>query len=456
MTEFKIPFHSGMAVCRLPVKAELLAMRGGQALPDPGKAVLAALASPIGSPALAEVVRAKRVEKPDAAAVIVISDNTRPVPYAGESGILLPIIRTLLDGGVPAGRIMVLVATGTHRGLREQELRAMIDPAVFELGIEIVNHNCQETGKMRHLGRTARGTEIHIDSRYVEADIKILTGLVESHFMAGASGGRKSICPGLVGEAGTNIFHGPQMLEHPLATDLVLEGNPCHEEALEVARAAGTDFIVNVTLDSSLKVSGVFAGDLEEAHQAAVKQVKAHVGIPVEHVYDVVISHAGFVGINHYQVAKTGTAISRIIKPGGMAIIAADTTDTVHPVGALTYRTVIQLLKVVGPQQFMRLIKSESWEFIPEQWQVQMWCKLFGMIPMDNLYLYAPQFLAEHYAMVPGIDGSRFISGDNCTTAVAEFYEKALLHAAGRLGKPVETLSVAILQDGPYGIPLLN
>lgn len=168
----------------------------------------------------------KTIGNPDATAVIVISDNTRPLRYNGESGILLPVIRTLLAEGVPAGHIMVLVATSTHRGLREQELRAMIDPAIFELGIEVVNHDCRETEMMCHLGRNARGTEIYIDSRYVEADIKILTGLVESHFMAGASGGRKSICPGLVGEAGTNIFHGPQMLEDLLATDLVLEGNP--------------------------------------------------------------------------------------------------------------------------------------------------------------------------------------------------------------------------------------
>lgn len=115
-----------------------------------------------------------------------------------------------------------------------------------------------------------------------------------------------------------------------------------------MARAAGADFIVNVTLDAGLKVSGVFAGYLEEAHLAAVEQVKSHVGIPVEHEYDIVIAHTGFVGINHYQMAKTGTAVRNIVRLGGMAIIAADATDAAHPVGALTYRTAIQLMKVHG------------------------------------------------------------------------------------------------------------
>jgi len=160
--------------------------------------------------------------------------------------------------------------------------------------------------------------------------------------MAGASGGRKSICPGLIGEAGTFIFHGPEMLDDPKSTDLVLAGNPCHEEALEVAKAAGADFIVNVTLDSAFAVSGVFAGELEAAHTAAVEQVIKHIGVSFEKSYDVVISHAGFV------------------------ILAAENIDSAHPVDALTYRTTLQLLKLLGAEKFMKLIKSPDWVFIPE------------------------------------------------------------------------------------------
>ena len=288
----------------------------------------------------------------------------------------------------------------------------------------------------------------------MDADIKILTGLVESHFMAGASGGRKSVCPGLIGEAGTFIFHGPEMLDHPKATDLVLAGNPCHEEAVEVAKVAGADFIVNVTLDRSFVVSGVFAGELESAHAAAVEQVIKHIGVPFEKSYDVVISHAGFVGINHYQAAKTGTTALKVVKPAGFVILADENIDSAHPVGALTYRTTLRLLKLLGAEKFMKLIKSPDWVFITEQWQVQMWSKLFTHIPMDNFYYYSPQFTSEHYSVVPGIDGSQFVSSISIIQAAQEFYLGALKDVAKRIHKQIDDLSVCILLDGPYGIPV--
>ncbi|MBL7007201.1 MAG: DUF2088 domain-containing protein, partial [Spirochaetia bacterium] len=271
-TAFTIPFYSGSAKIELPLKADVLQMTGAVSLTDPKAAIEQALKNPINCSPLRSIIKTKKESKKSPQAVIVISDNTRPVPYKGESGILMPIIRTLMSENIPAEDILILVATGTHRGLSEDELRSMLDRKIFDLGIRIVNHDCNDKAHLTHLGVTSRGTQIYIDSYYVDADIKILTGLVESHFMAGASGGRKSICPGMIGEAGTFIFHGPEMLDHPKSTDLVLAGNPCHEEALEVARAAGADFMINVTLDSSFAVSGVFAGELEAAHAAAVEQ----------------------------------------------------------------------------------------------------------------------------------------------------------------------------------------
>lgn len=98
--------------------------------------------------------------------------------------------------------------------------------------------------------------------------------------MAGASGGRKAVCPGLIGEDSTYIFHGPEFLSSPNAADLVLDGNPCHEEAVEVAKMTGVDFIVNVTLDDRFRLTGVYSGDLEAAHMKAVERIREYVTIP--------------------------------------------------------------------------------------------------------------------------------------------------------------------------------
>ncbi len=163
------------------------------------------------------IVAAKLREKQDASAVIVISDNTRPVPYKGQNGILWPVIEQLIASGVSADRILVLVATGTHRSVTESELRDMLDPRVFDRGIGILNHDCDDEENLAYLGTTSRGSVIHVNRHYLNADIKILTGLVESHFMAGASGGRKSVCPGLVSRQSTHVFHGAEMLASPNA-----------------------------------------------------------------------------------------------------------------------------------------------------------------------------------------------------------------------------------------------
>ena len=115
----------------------------------------------------------------------------------------------------------------------------------------------------------------------------------------------------------------------------------------------------------------------------AVERIREYVTIPVRQTYDIVVTHAGFVGINHYQAAKAGVVAIPIMKPGAKLIMAANTVDK-DPVGSPYYRTLIHLLTLNGPESFMRLITSKDWSFIPEQWQVQMWSKVFSKTSMEN------------------------------------------------------------------------
>ncbi len=441
----------------LPEGTDILSMSTPQPLQCPADAIQNALANSIGSPGLDEVIQAKLQDNPAATAAIVISDNTRPVPYRGDAGILWPIVERLLQHGVDSSRIVILVATGTHRPVTSTELREMLDPRVFIHQIPVRNHNCRDAKSLCHLGQTSRGTQVYINQEYVNADIKILTGLVESHFMAGASGGRKSVCPGLIGEESTYIFHGASMLASSEARDLVLAGNPCHEEALEVARMAGADYIVNVTLDHKFRVTGVFAGDLERAHEEAVQAVFSYVSIPISEPYDIVVTHAGFVGINHYQAGKVAVASLPALKPNGRLIVVANNTDT-DPVGSAQYRTVLHLLKIMGPERFNQLLLSPDWTFIPDQWQVQMWSRLFHKTVQDNVVYYSPQLSEQDYAIIPGTPGTRYLdasTGEDAgmataplvvTAAIAEVMDQYQAH--GR--RP----TVAYLVDGPYGIPV--
>ena len=142
-----------------------------------------ALNAPINSKSLFEIATDKKREKSNAKACIVVSDNTRPVPYKGKDGILIPIIDTLNKAGYQDSDITILVATGMHRAMGEGELKAMIDERVFERGIKIVNHDADDKDNLTFVGKTARGGDGFIDSLYMSSDLKIFTGLVVFYFM---------------------------------------------------------------------------------------------------------------------------------------------------------------------------------------------------------------------------------------------------------------------------------
>ncbi|MBE3089188.1 MAG: nickel-dependent lactate racemase [Actinobacteria bacterium] len=458
MKRISIKLGKEIVEVNLPDNTEILSTEQPKPLRNPDFFIQKALKNSIGSPSLDKIMEQKLKKNPQAKTVIVISDNTRPVPYKGKAGILWPIIEKLLAKNISNERILILVATGTHRPLSEKELREMLDPRVFDYKIPIKNHDCRDKNNLVYLDKTSRGSSVYINRDYMEADIKILTGLVETHFMAGASGGRKSICPGLIGEESIYIFHGAPMLASPKASDLIIDGNPCHQEALEIAKKAGADYIINVTLDQDFKLTGVFAGDLEEAHKQAVKQIKKYVTIPLDKEYDIVITHAGFVGINQYQTAKAAVAAIPVLKPNGKLIMIANNND-IDLIGSEKYKTVLHLLKIIGAKKFTRLILSPDWPFIPDQWQVQMWTRLFSKIPPENFIYYSPRLSFNDYKIIPGVDGNIFLPANKRYKGTLKDISQIIESAINKIDnefklKGKRGFNISFLSDGPYGIPI--
>src|SRR4051812_43680516 len=87
----------------------------GPAAADGPSALRRALREPVAGPPLRERVR------PGARVAISACDGTRPQPRH----LMIPAILEELDGLVDLDDIVILVATGTHRGNTETELRAM-------------------------------------------------------------------------------------------------------------------------------------------------------------------------------------------------------------------------------------------------------------------------------------------------------------------------------------------
>ncbi len=410
-----------------------------------------ALANPIDCPPLKSLVHEKLRSNPEAKAVVVISDSTRPVPYSGKSGILYPVVDEMIKAGLQPSQIRLLVATGTHRAMEDEEIKNMIDSRVYNLGLEIINHDCRNPDNLVSIGKTELGGEILLNRFYTESDLKILTGLVESHFMAGVSGGRKSICPGLLAEDSTHVLHSGPVLSSPNARDLVLEGNPVHEEALRVAKMAGCDMSVNVTLDSKYRLTGIFAGDLESSHLAAFEKLNSYAAIPFDKKYDLVISHTGYVGVNHYQAAKGALTCLPLLEEDGTCLLVAYHTDP-DPIGRTNYKKMLRLLKEKGPEKFMETILSPSWIFVPDQWEAQMWARLFYRIQMENLIYCTFEISEEAFSKIPGRDARTIVPDAKDLQELVErsldwVYKKLSL----RLGKEPR---IAFLPDGPYGIPV--
>ncbi len=316
-----------------------LQYRSLQPLADPQAAVRQCLERPIGSPPLAALARGRR------SACVAICDVTRPVPNAV---LLPPILAALEAAGIPRDEILILVATGLHRPNLGDELIEMLGPHVAA-NYRIENHHGQARDEHTYLGQSPRGVPVWIDSRYVAAELKITTGLIEPHFMAGFSGGRKLICPGLAALETIRTWHGPSFLEHPNARNGCLDENPVHEENTAIGRMAGCDFIVNVVIGEEEKGTGstcapdgsrvlsqrpilrVVAGDMEAAFLEGVAFAQHAVTAALPGPVDIVVtSSAGYpLDTTFYQSIKGMVAALPIVKPGGTIIVAASLDEGV-------------------------------------------------------------------------------------------------------------------------------
>jgi nickel-dependent lactate racemase len=453
-----LEFGANALEIRVPPASETLTMKDVVPLRDPGGAFAAALAGPIGSPGLGDILRGKGKPPARLTVTVSVSDITRPVPYKGETGLLAPLLRAIEDAGVPRGNITIVVGTGMHRPSTAAEKASMFGDDIVR-SFRILDHDCEDLESLVHIGATRSGTEVRVNGAFHRADVRIVTGLVESHFMAGVSGGRKGVCPALVDKRTIEKFHSPEFLESPFADNLILERNPCHAESLEVARTVGVDFLVNVTLDKDMRLTGVFAGDLEAAHLAAFNFMNGYTAIPLAREYDIVLTHGGYSGRNHYQSAKAGCGAVPAVRRGGTIILAADNRDP-EPVGSLQYRHLLgRFQELGGIDGYLAMLRDPSWTFTKDQWEPEMWGRVLRKVGDAGLIYCGPQISAEDDALLPGRSGREYLAspadgssqGDIARTMV----QNALLAAVAFSRSEGREPSVAFLREGPYGIPVL-
>lgn len=278
----KLLYGEKTADLKLPSSVQLLQIKPLETVAAPEKAVSSALSNPIKSPSLLAVARGRK------RACVVISDFTRPVP---NKIILPPLLKTLETAGLKPRDITILIATGMHRPNLGEELESLVGRDIVAR-YPIENHYCRKAETYRKIDEID-GAPIEINTLYLDADLKILTGLIEPHFYAGYSGGRKAILPGISSFETMKFMHSYEMINHKGVTNCLLEGNPFHEYGIRVAELARPDFILNVVINQERAVAGVFAGHYNHAHLAGCKMVAEHAMVPVKKPMDMVITSGG-------------------------------------------------------------------------------------------------------------------------------------------------------------------
>jgi lactate racemase len=382
---------------------------------DPGPFLLDALEHPIGSPSLASIARNAK------SACIVISDITRPVP---NKILLPPLLDTLERVGVPSGRITILVATGLHRPSSRQELESMVGTGILDR-YRVEDHHAREQEEHQFLGYTRRETPVYIDKRYWEADIKITTGFIEPHLMAGFSGGRKLIAPGCAGELTIKSLHSPRILEDSRCREGCIDGNPLHQELLEIAGMAGHDFIVNVSLNAARGITGLFAGDPIAAHSAGVEFVRKSVRATLPAPADIVVTtSAGYpLDLTFYQAVKGMTAAMPVLRKGGLLVIAAECAEGL---GSPEFTTMATSFSTVG--HFVDTIMSNP--VVIDQWQLEECAKA---VRHADVVLVSPSIHKKF--------------GKKLFIRTSESVEEAVGEGMRTLGVDA---TVAVIPKGPY------
>lgn len=262
--------------------------------------------------------------------VIVTSDITR---YTGSEIYLPLLVERLNRQGIADCDIEILIALGIHRKQTEHEHQKILGSLYGR--IRVVDHDCDDHGRLVKIGTTTSGIKVNINRRAVEADRLILTGTIGFHYFAGFGGGRKSVLPGIASREACMASHfavlnpGNGSGKNPLAITGNLEGNPVHLAMVEGCAMAKPDFILNTVLSPDKRIIAAFAGDWREAHESGCRFYQERFAFPLPEKGDLVIASCGGFpkDINLIQAHKSMEYSSQAIKDGGVMILLAECRD---------------------------------------------------------------------------------------------------------------------------------
>ena len=370
--------------------------------------------------------------------VIVVSDFTRPIPYRN----FLPgLLNYILNEGIRKDEIIILVATGMHRASSAHEKELMFGKEVFDK-FKIIDHDAGNEAELSSpIGKSWSGINVRLNKFYVDAGFRILTGLVEPHFMAGFSGGRKAVCPGLASLDTIQMFHGYEFLSHPNASNIILKNNPCHLENTSIARLCPADFSINIILDQKKRINNIISGEQFISHEKAVEFVKKRSCVKVKSPVDMAITSCGGYPLDEtfYQCVKGLVNCLPALKENGEIIAMGNCAEGI---GSPEYKSLMKKY-CSKHNDFIQDIKNGSF-FIKDQWQFQMHIRVIEKIGVENLHFYTSSIFLEELRLFSVTPYS--MSKDEITKSAQMQIDKAI-----SLKK-----TIAVFPEGSYCSPILE
>ena len=331
MRAVRLPYGRFGLDVDIPDSATVVEAEDPPAIADEEAAVASALRMPSGGPSLKSLVqRAGKLSQRAGKIVVVFPDITRPMPNTTVLPPLLGELERLVAG---PERVELLCATGTHRAATPAEMSALVGSDIHRR-YRVHDHSATDD-EHAAVGRID-GTDVRIDRRYVDADLRIVTGFVEPHFFAGFSGGPKGVCPGLADMDTILEAHSRRRISSPMATWTVMDGNPVHDFVRKATELAPPALSLDVTIDRQRRLTGVFCGPLPGAHLAACESVLRTSVSLVKGPFQVVLTTNGGYPLdrNLYQAVKGMAAAERVVAPGGTIVLAAQCIDGLPGGGA--------------------------------------------------------------------------------------------------------------------------
>ncbi len=345
--KFTIPYGNGFKDFILPNNNFLGIIENKKNItPDKSYNILKnAVDNPIGTIQLEEIAKNKKTVS------IIISDITRPSPSKKMLETLLPKIEA---ADIDNKNINIIVATGNHRANTFKELESMVGKDILKR-YKVINHNCFDENNLKYLGKTDSNLPIWINNVVANSDLKIITGVITPHHIAGFSGGRKSIMPGIAGIKSLEVHHSFPIRPYDIMLGKI-ENNSFHTESLKAAEKVGVDFILNVILNNKHEIVSAVAGSLNQAHLEGVKISKELWKTPVKQLADIsIVSPGGYPrDIDLHQSQKALSCGELITKPGGTIILVSECRDGMSKFSKW-------LIEAVNPKDVIERFKKEGY-----------------------------------------------------------------------------------------------